>query len=557
VPTEELYAGKFPNFKEGPSYNRVECVSTDCSGAPFGLFSDFLDEGSNTPPFAFVDAPASGQAGAPVQFDATASYDPDGDPLTFSWDFGDGNLGSGPTPSHTYQTAGMFTVALTLSDGNGGIDTAAVNVDVQQGANQPPNAVIGGPYSGSEDGPINFDGSASSDPDEDPLTYTWDFGDGTVGSGETPSHTYAYGGNFTVTLTVADGISGEDTAETTVSVQEVNDQPVAVHNGPFTAETGQPIQFDASGSYDADNLDSTPTNDQTLSYLWDFGDGSTSSEVSPTHAYAASGEFTVSLTVDDGSAQNGTMTVFTSAVISETAPSGSHVGDLDGSRITNRNRWIATVTVAVHDDQHSPVAGAVVTGSWSGGFTGSDTCTTNSSGYCSVATDQILKKNPSVIFSIEDISHNTLAYNQALNHDPDADSNGTAITVYLDQVTDPTPTPTPPPTAGDLHIGDLDGEAMTVRSKWAARVFITAHDENEAPLAGVTVTGVWSVGGEASCITDTNGICSITKNNLKTSVPSITFQVTDAALNGYSYLSASNHDPDGNSDGITINILAP
>jgi thermitase len=284
VPTEELYAGKFPNFKEGTSYNRVEWVSTDCSGAPFGLFSDFLDEGSNTPPFAFVDAPASGQAGAPVQFDATASYDPDGDPLTFSWDFGDGNLGSGPTPSHTYQTAGMFTVALTLSDGNGGIDTAAVNVDVQQGANQPPNAVIGGPYSGSEDGPINFDGSASSDPDEDPLTYTWDFGDGTVGSGETPSHTYAYGGNFTVTLTVADGISGEDTAETTVSVQEVNDQPVAVHNGPFTAETGQPIQFDASGSYDADNLDSTPTNDQTLSYLWDFGDGSTSSEVSPTHA---------------------------------------------------------------------------------------------------------------------------------------------------------------------------------------------------------------------------------------------------------------------------------
>jgi hypothetical protein len=98
---------------------------------------------------------------------------------------------------------------------------------------------------------------------------------------------------------------------------------------------------------------------------------------------------------------------------------------------------------------------------------------------------------------------------------------------------------------------------MTVRSKWAARVFITAHDENEVPLAGVTISGAWVDGGEAACITDINGICSITKNNLKTTVPSITFQVTDAVLNGYSYLSASNHDPDGDSDGITIIITAP
>jgi PKD repeat protein len=504
-----------------------------------------------------MDAPETAQAGTGAQFDASASYDPDGDALTFSWDFGDGNVGSGPTPSHIYQSGGLFTITLTLTDGNGGIDTATADVDVQQPANQPPVADVGGPYSGDEDTPVGFDGSASTDPDNDPLSYSWDFGDGSIGSGEFPSHTYSYGGEFTVVLTVLDGVSGEDTAQTTVSIQEVNDQPVAVHNGPYAAETGQAIQFDASSSYDPDNQDASPANDQTLDYLWEFGDGSTSAEVSPSHAYASAGEFIVSLTVGDGNAEDGSATVTTTAVISEAPSSSVHVGDLDGSRTTIRNKWVADVDVTVHDDQHNPVTGAVVNGSWSGGFTGTDTCTTDSSGRCSVSTDQISKKNGSATFTIQSISHSTLVYDQSLNHDPDTDSDGTTITVYLES-TDPapTPTPTPPPTAS-LHIGDLEGAGTRVRSKWQAEVTITVHDENETPLAGVTVIGIWGLGGEANCVTDANGICSVTKNNIKLSIPNTTFLITDAVLSGYSYLPASNHDPDGDSDGTIIIVYSP
>jgi hypothetical protein len=246
--------------------------------------------------------------------------------------------------------------------------------------------------------------------------------------------------------------------------------------------------------------------------------------------------------------------VVTLATITQAPQANSHLGDLDGSHTTNKNRWVAVVDITVHDDQHNPVAGAVVTGSWSTGFVGADTCTTDTSGHCTVTTDEILKKNGSVVYTIENISHNTLVYDQALNHDPDSDSDGTTITVYRDQVSEPTPTP--PPT-GSLHIGDLDEIGTAVRTKWQAEVIITVHDEADNPLTGVTVTGAWSVGGEANCITDVNGTCSVSKKNLKTSVTSITFQITNAALSSHSYQPGSNHDSDGDSDGTTITVFAP
>lgn len=89
---------------------------------------------SNHPPVANAGGPYSGVIGSPITFNGTGSYDPDDDPLTYSWDFGDGNNGTGVTPSHTYNASGTYTVCLTVNDGQVDSDqvcTTAIVRDAQ------------------------------------------------------------------------------------------------------------------------------------------------------------------------------------------------------------------------------------------------------------------------------------------------------------------------------------------------------------------------------------------------------------------------------------------
>ena len=107
-----------------------------------------------------------------------------------------------------------------------------------------------------------------------------------------------------------------------------------------------------------------------------------------------------------------------------------HVGDLDGSSTpANRGRWNATVTITVHDAGDSPLANATVSGDWSGGASGSDSCTTDGNGQCSVSKNNIKGNQSSVTFTVTSVTEGTHTYNANANHDPDGDSNGTAITV--------------------------------------------------------------------------------------------------------------------------------
>jgi PKD repeat protein len=190
--------------------------------------------------------------------------------------------------------------------------------------NQPPTAGAGGSYSGTEDVAISFDASGSSDPDGDPLTYTWNFGDGTTLTTTSPlaPHTYRWGDTFNVSLTVSDGKGGTASTNTTASVTEVNDAPVANAGGPYSGRKGQAITFNASGSSDFDNSDGTTANNQTLTYTWNFGDGSApvaTTGATVTHTYATTGTFNVTLTVSDGIA---TSTATTTAKITKAGGKG-------------------------------------------------------------------------------------------------------------------------------------------------------------------------------------------------------------------------------------------
>ena len=158
-------------------------------------------------------------------------------------------------------------------------------------ANTPPVADVKGPYSGTEDIDVAFDGSSSSDINGDPLTYAWNFGDGKSGSGVKPAHAYSAGGNYNVTLIVNDGKANSQTATTTADNTEVNDAPVAAAGGPYYGIVNQPVAFDGSGSYDPDGT--------IASYAWDFGDGQNASDAKISHTYSATGNYSVTLTVSD------------------------------------------------------------------------------------------------------------------------------------------------------------------------------------------------------------------------------------------------------------------
>lgn len=161
----------------------------------------------------------------------------------------------------------------------------------------PPVANPGGPY--AAEATATFDGSASSDPaGNTPLTYAWNFGDGTTGTGVAPSHTYASDNTYTVTL-VATNSKGIASIPVTTSVTIQNLPPVVNVVSDGYAPPG--------GTYDLSATFSDFANDAPWSYAIDWKDGSpmdvgTKSDQTPirhSHLYSTEGEYTVRVTVTD------------------------------------------------------------------------------------------------------------------------------------------------------------------------------------------------------------------------------------------------------------------
>ncbi|RLF42900.1 MAG: hypothetical protein DRN18_01485 [Thermoplasmata archaeon] len=122
--------------------------------------------------------------------------------------------------------------------------------------------------------------------------WNWDFGDGSTSHDRNPVHTYSAEGTYNVTLTIYGGGGRTDSCTKRVKVLE-NWPPVAVAHPEHYAGNNPTIHFDGSDSWDPDGT--------IVSYFWDFKDGHTSTEVSPTHTFSEDGIYNVTLTVtDDG-----------------------------------------------------------------------------------------------------------------------------------------------------------------------------------------------------------------------------------------------------------------
>ena len=116
--------------------------------------------------------------------------------------------------------------------------------------------------------------------------------------------------------------------------------------------------------------------------------------------------------------------------------------------------------------------------------------------------------------------------------------------------------PPPPPPSPEMHVGDLDGSVAAARKSWSATVTITVHDSSHLPVSGAIVTGTWS--GATGTVglsdpTDSNGVCSLTKSNIKSTIASVNFTVAGVTKAGYTYTPA-NHNPESDSNGTVITI---
>lgn len=229
-----------------------------------------------------------------VAFDASRSTG--ATPLSFEWNFGDGNTSTEPVIAHRYADPGRYLARLNLLEpGNrpGRGDWTQVAVHVRNA----PMAVAGRDIVVAPGEVLDFDGSGSQ-PSDSPITsYRWTFGDGGTADGARTRHAYAQPGQYRAVLRVQDESQHPCNFGTAVRRVVVNFPPVAEAGTDQTAIVGQAVRVSAAASYDVDGVIGT--------YRWNMGDGTILEGATVTHQYEQSGTYRVLLTVmDDSGVEN-------------------------------------------------------------------------------------------------------------------------------------------------------------------------------------------------------------------------------------------------------------
>jgi PKD repeat protein len=285
-------------YSENGTYNVTLRVSDGDGGVDTDA-TTIAVEPDTEPPSSNFEVRQTAPTNETVSSDGSGSAD-NARIVSYEWDFGDGTTATGPTPSHTYSDPAEYNVTLTVTDSAGYTDTKSVTVGIE---NVPPTADAGEDQTLVAGQSAMLDGSGSSEGDEyDDLSYEWDVdGDGEFEStSETVSHSYDEIGTYNATLRVNDGDGGVDTDATTITVEPDTEAPVADVGENQSASVNETVSFDGSNSSDNVEIDR---------YEWDFGDGTTETGATPSHAFDKSGVYTVTLTVTDSSGNTDTATI--------------------------------------------------------------------------------------------------------------------------------------------------------------------------------------------------------------------------------------------------------
>jgi PKD repeat protein len=265
----------------------------------------------------FTGTPLSLAVGSLVTFTAVAT----GDVSTWGWYFGDGTYSNLQNPTHAYTSVGTFSV--TVSGTSGGI-VGTYNIPNYITTTVPTITFTGSPVSGPTGSTITFTPVTVGTM----ATWYWLFGDTASSPGSAPTHTYNTVGVYTVSVTGF--VSGGSRVSSRSNYVSIADTPT----GTFQLSNHEVALGDAVTFTDATS--GTPT-----SWLWNFGDATTSTSQNPSHTYTSVGSYTVTLTSTN---VGGSVTSTDSVWVGTTL------------HLTDSMRWRATYPVGEWDtDQPSLV----------------------------------------------------------------------------------------------------------------------------------------------------------------------------------------------------------
>ncbi len=277
-----------------PGTYTATVTAANAAGAATDTVSIVVDPGALAPTARFVWSPTSPVTGQTVTFTSISSNNP----TTLTWSFDDGTSATGATATRAFTTARTYRISLTATNAAGS-DTASVNLVVGTGAVAPDARFTVNPAAPRVGDIVQFVDTSTGAP----TSWQWATSDGQTSSVQNPTRVFTAPGSYQVTLT-ASNAAGVDSATATVVVLPA--VPVANFTiTPAVPRSGVPAQF-------TDTSSGSPT-----TWLWNFGDASTSTLRNPAHTFVAAGTYTVTLTVTGPGGTNSKAQV---VVVSPPAP---------------------------------------------------------------------------------------------------------------------------------------------------------------------------------------------------------------------------------------------
>jgi gliding motility-associated-like protein len=267
-----------------PGTYTVKLIASNAAGADSVIKTEFVTV-YGSPQVSFSKDKTGGCFPLPVQFTDNSKAG-SGNIVSWQWDFGDGTVSTEKNPAHVYKAAGnaMVTLRVTNSFGCATSFTMPQPIVITDGVKasfrHSDPGICPAPVS------VQFTNQSTG---TGPLSYQWNFGDSTLSAAANPSPTYTRNGFYTVSLKVTSAQGCVD------SIRQEGLIKVGVAKADFTAPAAgcvnEPVHF-------------TSTLSSATSVRWNFGDGTTATEMNPTKRFSKAGTYTVQLISNFGACQD-------------------------------------------------------------------------------------------------------------------------------------------------------------------------------------------------------------------------------------------------------------